>query len=226
MNEKKYLDENGLLYYNTKLNAKLDNKVDKEKKTGKDNEYKVLSDNNLTDELVQKINESGTSTFDGDYDNLTNKPSIDGNELSSSTTAEDLGLAKKEDIPTDYVSDEELEAKGYQTSSDVEGAITAKGYQTKEEVESLITSKVSSVMTYKGTVENYSDLANYTDTAQTGDTYNITNASEFNRAGDNATFNGSTWDVLSGTIDLSEYVKETDLVAISNTEIDSIVNPS
>ncbi len=225
MNEKKYLDGNGLLYYDEKyVKGRLKNKVDTEHKTNSESEYKVLSDNNLTDELLQKINAAGTSNFNGKYNSLDGIPTLDGTELKGTLTAEDLGLAKQTDIPTDYVSDKELEQKGYQTSSDVESAISTKGYQTKTEVEALITSKVSSVMTYKGTVDNYSDLANYTDTAKTGDTYNITNASEHNKAGDNATFNGSGWDVLSGTMDLTEYLKDTDLVAISNAEIDSIVN--
>lgn len=93
------------------------------------------------------------------------------------------------------------------------------GYQTASQVETAINSKLSSVLKYKGTVANYSDLpAN----AQTGDTYNITNASSYNKAGDNAAWNGSAWDILSGTVDLSGYVEETDLVSITNAEIDTI----
>lgn len=93
------------------------------------------------------------------------------------------------------------------------------GYQTAADVETAINSKLSSVLKYKGTVANYSDLpAN----AQTGDTYNITNASSYNNAGDNAAWNGSDWDILSGTIDLSGYVETDDLVSITNAEIDTI----
>lgn len=93
------------------------------------------------------------------------------------------------------------------------------GYQTASQVETAINNKMSSVLKYKGTVANYSDLpAN----AQTGDTYNITNASSYNNAGDNAAWNGSAWDILSGTVDLSNYVETTDLVAITNAEIDTI----
>lgn len=59
-----------------------------------------LSQNDLTNELVQKINEAGKSNFDGNYNNLTNKPAIDGQDLSSSSTAAGLGLAKTGDLPT------------------------------------------------------------------------------------------------------------------------------
>ena len=95
------------------------------------------------------------------------------------------------------------------------------GYQTASEVETMINSKVSSVMKYKGTVATYTDLP--TD-ASIGDTYNITNSSEYNEAGDNAVWNGTSWDVLSGTIDLSNYVQSSDLKEITNDEIDTIWN--
>lgn len=96
-----------------------------------------------------------------------------------------------------------------------------RGYQTASEVETMINSKVSSVMKYKGTVATYTDLP--TD-ASVGDTYNITNSSEYNEAGDNAVWNGANWDVLSGTIDLSNYVQSSDLKEITNDEIDTIWN--
>lgn len=95
------------------------------------------------------------------------------------------------------------------------------GYQTATDVENAINNKISSVMRYKGTVTNYSELP--TD-AIIGDTYNITNSSDNNKAGDNAVWNGTSWDILSGVIDLSGYVKTTDLVEITNTEIDEIWN--
>lgn len=41
-------------------------------------------------------------------------------------------------------------------------------------------------------------------------------------AGDNVAWNGTTWDVLAGTMDLSAYMLVEDLVAISNTELDNI----
>ena len=68
-----YLNKTGL----TNLWAKIKEKfVLKEHKTGSSSEYKVLSDNNLTDDLKQKILNAGDSTFDGQYTSLTGKPSI------------------------------------------------------------------------------------------------------------------------------------------------------
>lgn len=112
-----------------------------------------------------------------------------------------------------------ITSKGYQTSSQVESAITSKGYQTANDVETAITNKISSVMTYKGTVANYSDLPT---NAKVGDTYNITNKSNHNKAGDNAAWNGTSWDILAGTIDLSGYYTKAEMEALTNDEIDGI----
>ena len=39
---------------------------------------------------------------------------------------------------------------------------------------------------------------------------------------DNVAWNGTTWDVLAGTVDLTAYMLASDLVAITNTELDDI----
>jgi len=94
-----------LSYYHQKLNTNmttaLSKKVDKELKTGSTTAYKVLSDNNLTDALVTKINNAGTSSFNGSYKNLTDKPSIEGHEVvGGNQTAASLGLATSGQITT------------------------------------------------------------------------------------------------------------------------------
>ena len=144
----KYLDENGLLYYNNKLKTEFDKKVDKEHKTNSESEYKVLSDNNLTDELVQKIKDAGSSSFNGSYNNLTDIPTLDGEQIKGTLTKEGLGIASASDLlqaQGDIANAEadilELQQAGYQTADDVESAITKKGYQTASDVESAITKK-------------------------------------------------------------------------------------
>lgn len=55
MATKKYLDNNGLLYFWQKIKDFLQQTYQqRELKTGSSTEYKVLSDNNLTDALVEK----------------------------------------------------------------------------------------------------------------------------------------------------------------------------
>ena len=184
------------------------------------------------------LSATGGGTADSvDWENVTNKPtkiSEFTNDKGFKTESEidtmitNKGYQTASDVETaitdkGYQTSAQVNTtitnKGYQTASDVNSIIAAKGYQTASEVETAITNRISSVMTYKGTVANYSDLPT---NAKVGDTYNITNKSTYNKAGDNAAWNGTAWDVLSGTIDLSNYYTKTDITAITNDEIDTI----
>lgn len=89
---------------------------------------------------------------------------------------------------------------------------------TKDEVDA----KMSSALEYKGSKDTYADLP--TTGNKKGDVWNIVNADAAHgvNAGDNVAWNGTTGDVLAGTMDLSAYMLAEDLVAISNTELDNI----
>ena len=147
-----YLGKNALVH----LKLLLENAFQKkEHKTGSESEYKVLSDNNLTDELVQKIKDAGSSSFDGQFNSLKGIPTLDGTEIKGTLTKEDLGIASTKDIPTDNKS--LTNGAGYQTSSDVEKAITSKGYKTSDDIEQILSEKdyknstqVEEIITSKG----------------------------------------------------------------------------
>lgn len=64
----------------------------------------------------------------------------------------------------------------------------------------------SVIYTYKGTVENYSDLP--TENLSLGDVYNIANADRAHDidAGDNVAWTGTEWDNLSGIFDTSAFI--------------------
>ena len=246
-----YLGKTGL----TKLWGKIKGKfVEKEFKTGSDSEYKVLSDNNLTDDLVEKIMSAGDSSFDGQYTSLTGKPSIEGHELASGNqTAASLGLATPNDISeatTDMATQTWVTGKGYQTSTQVQQAITtattdmatqtwvtSQNYATTSNVNALINQAVSTVYTPKGSLADISTLIALATSGKVGDVYNI--SSEFTTtnvfiegigkkypAGTNIVLveveGEKKWDVLAGSVDLSAYVKSSELVAITETEIDQI----
>lgn len=245
-----YLDKTGL----TKLWAKIKDKfVVKEHKTGSDSEYKVLSDNNLTDALVQKIMSAGDSTFDGQYTSLTGKPSIEGHELASGDqTAASLGLATPSDITTatnDMATQTWVTTQGYATTSTVNSKISTatadmatqtwvgqQNYATTSNVNSLISAAVAGAYKAKGSVAFASLPA--LDGATIGDVYNVTDqfsTTENFMEGTGKTYSAGTnvvcvdagsgtkkWDVLAGFVDLSGYVAKTDMVAITETEIDEI----
>ena len=125
-NQKKFLDQNGVLYVWTKLKALLGGKVDKEFKTGSQSQYKVLSDNNLTDELVTKINNAGDSSFSGNYGDLRSKPSINGHELASGENSlETLGIQ----AAGDYATKAEL---GNKVSKEDGKGLSTEDYTTAE----------------------------------------------------------------------------------------------
>ena len=85
------------------------------------------------------------------------------------------------------------------------------GYQTASDVSTAISTAVSSVMDYKGTVATVNDLPSSGN--KTGDVYNVT------ATGDNYAWNGTTWDKLSGTVDLSNYYTKSE--TYSQTEVDT-----
>ncbi len=93
MAEKKFLDQNGLIYVWSKIKTELNKKVDVV-------EGKGLSTNDLTDELLAKINAAGQSNFSGKYADLTGKPKINNVELTAENSLEDLGIQAAGDYAT------------------------------------------------------------------------------------------------------------------------------
>lgn len=87
--------------------------------------------------------------------------------------------------------------------ADVESAIPdVSQFATKDDTytKEQIDAKISSVMSYKGTVATVEDLPS---SAMVGDVYNVTDT------GMNYAWNGSQWDALGSDIDLSDYVTNT-----------------
>ena len=76
-------------------------------------------------------------------------------------------------------------------------------------------SDISNVYKFKGTKTNYADLP--TTNRVIGDVWNITNANAEHgiKAGDNVAWNGTEWDNLSGTVDLSAYATTSTTDAMS-----------
>lgn len=187
---------------------------------------KGLSTNDLTDELVQKINNAGDSSFSGDYDDLNYKPSIEGHDLiGGENSAASLGLATPNDIAT-ATSD-------MATQTWVEG----KGYATTSNVNTLINAAVATVYTPKGSIQTLEELNTKVDTGKVGDVWNM--SAEFTTdagfvegpgkkypAGTNVVLVDVSglkkWDVLAGSVDLSAYIKSSEMVAITDTEINEI----
>lgn len=102
------------------------------------------------------------------------------------------------------------------------GTTNQKGVVQLSSATDEVDAKMSSALEYKGSKDTYADLP--TTGNKKGDVWNIVNADAAHgvNAGDNVAWNGTTRDVLAGTMDLSAYMLAEDLVAISNTELDNI----
>ena len=70
-------------------------------------------------------------------------------------------------------------------------------------LEETINTKISAAYVYKGSVANYSDLPGTGNTV--GYVYNVVNANGHIPAGTNYAWNGTAWDALGGSVDLSGY---------------------
>lgn len=88
------------------------------------------------------------------------------------------------------------------------------GYQTVSQVQSLIDASITTVMNYKGTKATVDALP--TTGNKQGDVWHVT-ADDGEYA-----WNGTEWEDLGSAVDLSGYVEESELVAITSSEINTI----
>lgn len=123
--------------------------------------------------------------------------------------------------------DTELENAITGLSADFANAVSGIGKEQgsiKSYVDGKISTAISSVYRVKGSVDNYSDLALISE-KETGDVYNVVNAatvdSKWYPAGTNWVWNGSAWDALGGTIDLSVYAYSSALTAEQQNRSDA-----
>jgi hypothetical protein len=137
---------------------------------------------------VQYVN-TGKQGIDG----TTFYPSVEGDECTLSWT--------KAATPSAVKAAYDLAAGKQSPATSLAGYGIADAY-TKDEVDA----KMSSALEYKGSKDTCADLP--TTGNKKGDVWNIVNADAAHgvNAGDNVAWNGTTWDVLAGTMDLSAYM--------------------
>ena len=88
------------------------------------------------------------------------------------------------------------------------------GFQTASDVSTAINTALSAAMTYKGTKATVDALPSSGN--KTGDVWHVT------ADGGEYAWDGTNWQELGSVLDLSDYVEDTDLVAITSTEINTI----
>lgn len=106
-----------------------------------------------------------------------------------------------------------LKGKIENNSSAISGIKNGAKLDSFKDVEDEINSKISSVYKVRGTKNTYADLPTEGNTI--GDVYNVVQAvgtpgtADYTPAGTNYAWNGTTWDALGGTVDLSTYATKT-----------------
>ena len=134
---------------------------------------------------VKNVRNPGNSNYEGEITGLNENEKKVLNEFLTEG-------GEEQKIPT-KVSELENDA-GYITK-EVNDLVN---YPTKEEIDS----KITAVYRPKGSCA-YADLPA---SPEVGDVYNVTDAHEGHPAGTNYVWTGSTWDALSGVVDLTPYL--------------------
>lgn len=80
-------------------------------------------------------------------------------------------------------------------------------------VDEKVSTAISSVMTYKGSVLNYSNLPQSGN--KTGDVYNVVLSHGNTPPGTNYAWNGSNWDSLGGSVDLSAFALDENIPTVT-----------
>lgn len=151
------------------------------------------------------------------------KSTVESYKYQTNADVESTIAAKNHVTAADVKS--QVEAYGYQTSSQVETLVTGKGYQTSSQVDSAIDAKLKDITGISFAVVTELPA---TTAAKAGTIYLIAHAHGTQDAYDEYVLvNNGTEDVFeklgSTDVDLSGYVKASDLTAITNAEIDAMI---
>lgn len=192
---------------NKVVNTALGNKVDKVSGKG-------LSTNDFTTELKNKYDATVETvaglTATGGEPNKVDDVKVNGTSVVSNKIATIT-------VPTN--NNQLTNGAGYQTASQVESAITGKGYQTSAQVTSAINSAIADI-----TGIDFQVVTSLPSTGKKGVIYLVSNSGSNPNSYDEYIYVNNKFEKIGTTdVDLSGYVKSSDLVAITNGEIDTIV---
>ena len=160
--------------------------------------------------VIGKPTKVSQFTNDSDFQNATQVNAI----------VDGKGFLKA--VPTEYVTDTELNAKGFLTSVPSEyvtdSELTQKGYQTSSQVQALINNAVSGI-----TGIEFSVVSSLPSSGKKGVIYLVANGGKTKNIYDEYIWITDKFEKIGSTeIDLTPYMKKTDMVEISNSEIDAI----
>ena len=210
-NEKKYVDNNGLLYFWTKLKSLFVQK----------DGSKVLSDNNYTTAEKEKLAGLNNYTLPtASAETLGGVKAGAGLEIQDGVlnatgggTADSVDWSNVQNRPT-KVSEFENDS-GFQTAENVQSAISTA--TTDMATKTYVTQQLANI-------NKKQIVTSTTEMTDANTIYLIANSGSGNNVYDEyIVIDGKAEKVGTTEVDLTNYVQDTDLVAITNGEIDDIL---
>lgn len=196
-----YLDKAGATLLVQKTKTELAKKVNAES-------GKVLSTNDYTTAEKNKL--AGIAS--GAQANVIESVKVNGTKVEPSSKAVDITVPTKVSQLTND--------SGFQNATQVNATITGKGYQTQSQVQSLINSAVGNITSIK-----YEKVTSLPATGSNGVIYLVAHSHGTQDIYDEYIWisESKTFEKIGNTdIDLSGYVKKTDLTAITTDELNAM----
>lgn len=196
-----YLDKSGLTLLISKIKAALGGKVDVVSGKG-------LSTNDYTNAEKQKL--SGIAS--GAQANVIESVKVNGTKVEPSSKAVDISVPTKVSQLTND--------SGFQTSTQVNSIVTGKGYQTQSQVQSLINSAVGNITSIR-----YEKVTSLPATGSNGVIYLVAHSHGTQDIYDEYIWlsETKTFEKIGNTdIDLSAYVKKSELTAITTNDLNTM----
>lgn len=196
-----YLDKAGATLLVQKTKAELAKKVNAES-------GKVLSTNDYTTAEKNKL--AGIAS--GAQANVIESVKVNGTKVEPSSKAVDITVPTK---VSQLTNDSD-----FQNATQVNATITGKGYQTKSQVQSLINSAVGNITSIR-----YEKVTSLPATGSNGVIYLVAHSHGTQDIYDEYIWisESKTFEKIGNTdIDLSGYVKKTDLTAITTDELNAM----
>ena len=131
-------------------------------------------------------------------------------------------------VPAEYITESELNTKGYQNASQVETAITNKGYQTASQVESIVNGKGYQTQSQVQAMVNNAQHMKRQIVEELPQPSAANELTIYLVANDKGSYdeymliNGKMDKVGASDVDLTGYLNTTNFTPLSNSDIDSI----
>jgi hypothetical protein len=196
-----YLDKSGLTLLISKIKAALGGKVDVVSGKG-------LSTNDYTNAEKSKLSDIAS----GAQVNVIESVKVNGTKVEPSLKTVDISVPTK---VSQLTNDSE-----FQTSTQVNSIVTGKGYQTQLQVQSLINSAVGNITSIR-----YEKVTSLPATGSNGVIYLIAHSHGTQDIYDEYIWlsETKTYEKIGNTdIDLSAYVKKSELTAITTNDLNTM----